>query len=204
MLRYRMSERAGTRRAPREFVEALRRETRNPLLDVWWSDDTTTFAPAVAGVFTAAAEGEGCWVVWEKHNVLEHVMLPTGESALVSRQRFIDVMRLDGMWGNPRVLGPWVAKALNKSTLKGRARELDDLNEADVLRADNAYAERARDFARDSAVRRVFARAADERGTPITLREERVRFEAAARKREERSRRRLEQQARSMRLQGTV
>lgn len=212
MQAFQIAERPGSVRAPQGFIEALRREVRDPGLDVWWDPEAATYAQHPRDRHhwdpSPREDGRGCWVVWKQVRTLEQVEIG-GQTVGLVRKKYVDVYKLDGLYGQPMTLGPWVAKVLNESdaTKRGNAdrnKRLDDVNEQSVLAEFKESNDFARDFAKDSFVKRIFQRAVEERGAPMLDREDRMKMERAAAKRAERQARRAERQAKAMRLRGTA
>lgn len=172
MQAYRVAARPGSVIAPREFLNHMRRETRNPLLHCWWD-------PSCARDVWINGERKtryGCWVVWQQCRVVHYSSL--GRAVLgCSTKKWVSVFKLDGEYGNPTGLGPWVAKALNQSdvTKRGgeyRAKFLNDLAENDVMAQYEQRRKLAETFAADKLVQRIFNKRADEVGVPVRLKEE--------------------------------
>lgn len=174
----RVAEKPGSHRAPREFVEMLRRETGNDKLECWWDPDVVRH-----GQHPRDPEGtHGCWVIWMKTRAPEAVQLgspPFTAEVWHGIDMWVDVYALDGLFGRPMTLGRWVADVMNEAdvTKRGGHRRAATLNRLERARLEAQEAE-GRDaafyMARDPAFRRVFARAAEGTGTPVTTREERI------------------------------
>lgn len=172
MQAYRVAARPGSVLAPREFLNHLRRETRNPLLHCWW----VPTCPRDVWIKGERQTRYGCWVVWQQVRVLRYSTF--GRTVFgCSVKKWVDVFKLDGEYGNPTGLGPWVAKALNAAdvTKRGgeqRAKFLNDLNEADRMSAFYERRKLAETFAADKLVQRIFNKRADEVGVRTKLKEE--------------------------------
>lgn len=172
MQAYRVAARPGSVVAPREFLNHLRRETRNPLLHCWW--DPT--CPRDVYIKGERQTRWGCWVVWQQTRVLRYSSL--GRAVLgCSVKKWVDVFKLDGEFGNPTGLGPWVAKALVASDVTKRGGEmratfLNDVNENDRMSEFWGRRKLAEEFANDKFVQRIFNKRADEVGVRLKLKEE--------------------------------
>lgn len=211
MQAYRIADKPGSVRAPRAFVKALRREVRDPGLDVWWDPDVLTHAqhPRNQDSWDPSPTNpdRGCWVVWKKVKTLEQVGVH-GQTIGLLRHKYVDVYKLDGLYDRPMHLGPWLFKAMNAGDMlkRGNAdrnRLLDDANENAVMAAYKESDDFAKDFAKDRWIKRIFAKLADERGTPLMDRDDRLAVERAAMKRAERQWKRTVAQAKNLRLRGT-
>lgn len=157
--------RPGSVIAPESFTAALRRDTGNPKLYCWWD-------PTV-GVRIKTSSGDhawdGAWVIWERITCVDSYTL--GPIVLSStREKWVDVYKLDGEHGLPVSLGPWVAQVLLASDEtrwenRSRATYLADLR-ADTVRSVGVKAAKfEEDFRRDRIAKRVWQRHAEKHGT---------------------------------------
>jgi hypothetical protein len=206
MQAYRIAEKAGSVRAPSGFVAALRRGTGDSGLEVWWDPDVAVYNqhPRNNGSYEPSPYGSlrGCWVVWKRIKVAE-----VGALGIVHMvNKLVDVYRLDGMYGKPMTLGSWVVSVLNESDVMKntrRFRDLDDINEGQVLKEEADAEDVAKGIAHDRFFQRVIARAQEQIGVPSTIREERVATEKALVKRDEAIKRMTRRKAKDYRFRGT-
>ncbi len=197
MREYREASRAGSIKAPRDFVVMLRRETKDPSLNCWWDPEAITYAQHPRGNPT----GRGCWVIWKEIRMRQVV----DDNTSFEHKVFVDVFRIDGAYDNPMYLGMWICNALNASDLtkrgnSTRAKMLDDAREKAWMDSDKDSTSFGFEFAKDRFVKGVFQRIADERGSPTTLREERVALEKKAWDRYQRNYERTVTRAKDLRL----
>lgn len=173
-----VADKPGSIKASPEYVDMLRRETGDATLDVWWDPDISVYAPFPdrSGP-TGTPSSQGAWVVWSSMPVL----CISGDIAMV-RQQWVDVYRLDGLYGWPRTLGTWVARVLRESNQHrrggGRAEELNEMARQGARMQFAFEDDFARQFARNKLTKSVFARASDAVGTPILDHDDRLKMGA--------------------------
>lgn len=173
MQAYRVAPRPGSVTAPRAFLQQLRRETRCEDLHCWWEPSATRTETLKDG---SQSTRSGCWVVWQRIRVCRYLQVGTRVVGVVM-PKWVSVFLLDGEFGNPVTLGPWVAKAMNASdeTKRGgsmRAKFLNDLNERDAMQPHIQAREFAEAFTKDAFVKRMFAQSAERRGVRVKTKED--------------------------------
>lgn len=164
--------RPGSVLAPASFTEALRRDTGNPALYCWWE-------PTVGVRVRHNGEDhawDGAWVIWERITCVDSY--PLGPFVLSStREKWVDVYKLDGEHGLPVTLGPWVAQVLlasDETRWENRHRDiyLADLRAATVRETRRRAEVASEDFRKDKLARRVFQRQAEKMGVPLRTKAE--------------------------------
>jgi len=169
MLCYREMPRPGNIPAPADFTEELRRETGCADLFVWWEPELMRTVIQDGGT---RKNLPGCWVVWAR------VQGVFGRGGFQwTDPVFVDVYKLDGEYGCPTGLGPWVWLALNQSdnTKRGhgvRQKELNDINEEAYLKPRVEMRTFAEDLYRDSFTKKVHQMHADKVGVTSRTKEE--------------------------------
>ncbi len=173
MQAYRIAPRPGSVVAPRVFLQTLRRETRNANLHGWWDPTCNRTVKDPDGQDETRL---GCWVVWQRVSVIRYSQVGR-HTVGVSTKKYVSVFHLDGEYGNPTGIGPWVTRALNVSDVmkrggSGRAKFLNDINERDAMRPHHEARAFAEDFTKDKMVKRLFQKSAERRGVPIKTKED--------------------------------
>ncbi|MBK9075507.1 MAG: hypothetical protein IPL77_11125 [Flavobacteriales bacterium] len=95
----------------------------------------------------------------------------------VSTKKYVSVFHLDGEYGNPTGIGPWVTRALNVSDVmkrggSGRAKFLNDINEEAAMQPHIDARKFSEDFTKDKMVRRIFQKSAERRGVRTKTKED--------------------------------
>lgn len=165
--------------APEEFTAALRKETGNERLEVFWDPTAPLFngaqhpLPGDVGAPhpTPFDRDHGCWCVYMRVRVMDSATDPMGNLHQFVNEVLVPVLSMDGLQniGLPFGLGQHVGMMLNNSDYVHRGvRELIEYKNAAhrrIYEQDWAAQESVSDtLGRDKGINRAYARARSELG----------------------------------------